>query len=44
MANFRNPRTQIRVNCPDIVSDIDALEPVQSQYAASPRITSLLVR
>lgn len=44
MANFRNPRTQLRVNCPDIVSDIDALEPVQSQYAASPRILSLLVR
>ena len=44
MANFRNPRTQIRVNCPDIVSDIDALEPVQSQYAASPRILALLVK
>ena len=44
MANFRNPRTQLRVNCPDIVSDIDALEPVQSQYAASPRIIALLVK
>lgn len=44
MANFRNPRTQLRVNCPDIVSDIDALEPVQSQYAASPRILALLVK
>lgn len=44
MANFRNPRTQLRVNCPDIVSDIDALEPVISQYAASPRILSLLVK
>ena len=44
MANFRNPRTQLRVNCPDIVSDIDALEPIQSQYAASPRIVGLLVR
>jgi hypothetical protein len=44
MANFRNPKTQLRVNCPDIVSDIDALEPVQSQYAASPRILALLVK
>jgi len=44
MANFRNPRTQLRVNCPDIVSDIDALEPIQSQYAASPRILALLVK
>lgn len=44
MANFRNPRTQLRVNCPDIVSDIDALEPIQSQYAASPRIIALLVK
>ena len=44
MANFRNPKTQLRVNCPDIVSDMDALEPVQSQYAASPRIVALLVK
>ena len=44
MANFRNPRTQLRVNCPDIVSDIDALEPVISQYAASPHIIALLVK
>lgn len=44
MANFRNTRTQLRVNCPDIVSDIDALEPIQSQYAASPRIIALLVK
>ena len=44
MANFRGSRTQLRVNCPDIVSDIDALEPVQSQYAASPRILALLVK
>lgn len=44
MANLRNRRTQLRVNCPDIVSDIDALEPIQSQYAASPRIVGLLVR
>ena len=44
MANLRDFYTQLRVNCPDIVSSIDALEPVISQYAASPRITSLLVR
>ena len=44
MANIRNPRYQLRVNAPDAVSDIDALEPVQSQYATSPRIVSLLVR
>jgi hypothetical protein len=44
MANFRDKKTQLRVNCPDIVSDIDALEPVQSQYAASPRIIALLVK
>ena len=44
MADFRGRRTQLRVNCPDIVSGIDALEPVQSQYAASPRILSLLVK
>jgi hypothetical protein len=44
MANFRDKKTQLRVNCPDIVSDIDALEPVQSQYAASPRILALLVK
>lgn len=44
MANLRERRTQLRVNCPDAVSDIDALEPIQSQYAASPRIVSLLVR
>lgn len=43
MANFRDFYTLLRVNCPDIVSGIDALEPVISQYAASPRITSLLV-
>ena len=44
MANLRGNKTQIRVNCPDIISDIDALEPVQSQYAASPRILALLVK
>lgn len=44
MADLRDKRTQLRVNCPDIVSDIDALEPVQSQYAASPRILALLVK
>lgn len=44
MANFRDKKTQLRVNSPDIVSDIDALEPVQSQYAASPRILALLVK
>lgn len=44
MSDLRNYRTQLRVNCPDVVSGIDALEPVQSQYAASPRILSLLVR
>lgn len=43
MANIRNLRVQLRVNCPDIVSSIDALEPVQSQYAASPHIVALLV-
>lgn len=44
MANLRDKKTQLRVNCPDIVSDIDALEPVISQYAASPRILALLVK
>lgn len=44
MANVRNGKTQLRVNCPDAISDIDALEPIQSQYAASRRITSLLVK
>lgn len=44
MANLRGTKTQLRVNCPDAISDIDALEPVQSQYAASPRILALLVR
>ena len=44
MANVRNPKMQLRVNCPDAISDIDALEPIQSQYAASPRIVSLLVK
>lgn len=44
MANLRDKKTQLRVNCPDIVSDIDALEPVLSQYAASPRILALLVK
>lgn len=44
MANIRSPRFQLRVNQPDAISDIDALEPIQSQYAASPRIVSLLVR
>jgi len=44
MADLRDKKTQLRVNCPDIVSDIDALEPVQSQYAASPRILALLVK
>ena len=44
MANLRDRKTQLRVNCPDIISDIDALEPVLSQYAASPRILALLVK
>lgn len=44
MANLLDSRFQLRVNCPDAISDIDALAPVQSQYAASPRITSLLVK
>lgn len=44
MANLRDKKTQLRVNCPDIISDIDALEPVISQYAASPRILALLVK
>ena len=44
MANLRDKKTQIRVNCPDIISDIDALAPVLSQYAASPRILALLVK
>jgi len=44
MADIRGRRTQLRVNCPDIVSSIDALEPVQSQYAASPRLLALLVK
>ena len=44
MADLRERRTQLRVDCPDIASGIDALEPVQSQYAASPRILALLVK
>ena len=44
MANLRGKKTQLRVNCPDAISDIDALEPVISQYAASPRILALLVK
>lgn len=44
MANLRGRKTQLRVNCPDAISDIDALEPILSQYAASPRILGLLVR
>lgn len=44
MANLRFSKYQLRVNNPDGISDIDALEPVQSQYAASPRIVELLVR
>ena len=44
MADIRNSKAQLRVNCPDIVSDIDALEPVQSQYAASPRLLALLIK
>ena len=44
MANLRGKKTQLRVNCPDAISDIDALEPILSQYAASPRIISLLVK
>lgn len=44
MSNIRNGRFQLRVNNPDAISSIDALEPVQSQYAASPRLVSLLVR
>lgn len=44
MVNIRKPKYQLRVNNPDAISDIDALEPIQSQYAASPRILALLVR
>lgn len=44
MADIRLQRYQLRVNSPDAISDIDALAPVQSQYAASPRILSLLVQ
>ena len=44
MANLRSSRFQLRVNNPDAISAVDALEPVQSQYAASPRIVGLLVR
>lgn len=44
MANIRNPRYQLRVNNPDAITDIDALEAIQSQYAASPRILALLVK
>lgn len=42
--NIRNPKAQLRVNNPDAISDIDALEPIQSQYSASPRMVALLVR
>lgn len=42
--NLRAPKAHLRVNCPDAVSEIDALAPVQSQYAASPRMLALLVR
>ena len=44
MADLRSIKSQLRVNCPDAISGIDALEPVQSQYAASPRILALLVK
>lgn len=43
MANIRTPKYQLRVNNPDAIS-IDVLESVQSQYAASPRILTLLVK
>ena len=42
--NIRDPKAQLRVNNPDAISDIDALEPIQSQYSASPRLLELLVR
>lgn len=43
MRSLRDRKYQLRVNNPDAISDIDALEPVISQYAASPRIVALLV-
>ena len=43
MANIRKPKYQIRVNNPDAITDIDVLETIQSQYAASPHILALLV-
>ena len=41
--NFRYNKSQMRVNAPDVVSNIDALATIQSQYAGSPRIVQLLV-
>jgi len=41
--NFRYRKSQLRVNAPDVVSGIDALATIQSQYAGSPRIVKLLV-
>ena len=43
MANIRKPKYQLRVNNPDAITDIDVLETIQSQYAASPHIMALLV-
>ena len=43
MADLRFQKYQLRVNNPDAISDIDALETIQSQYAASPHMLALLV-
>ena len=43
MANIRKPKYQLRVNNPDAITDIDILDTIQSQYAASPRLLALLV-
>lgn len=43
MRGPRNPRYQLRVNNPDAISDIDVLESIQSQYAASPHMLALLI-
>jgi len=43
MTDIRYDKYQLRVNNPDAISSIDVLDSVQSQYAASPHMLSLLV-
>lgn len=43
MTDIRYKKYQLRVNNPDAISDIDVLDSIQSQYAASPHMLALLV-